>query len=162
MTVFDADVNCLLLQYVLIRMHIIRVKKIRMAILNHISTVLKPGRATLVLGPPGGGKSSLLKAMAGKLDHHNLQVGAASFNATYIVPGNVCRVPTRLLLQIFQLFLWSSAAFEHCVTIPCVTFVYCCLASPFPSCLTRWPTMTRLQICCRLSIRGLLQTGSVN
>lgn len=63
-------------QYVLIRMHIIRMKKIRMAILNHVSTVLKPGRATLVLGPPGGGKSSLLKAMAGKLSHHNLQVGA--------------------------------------------------------------------------------------
>ncbi|KAK9916362.1 hypothetical protein WJX75_001804 [Coccomyxa subellipsoidea] len=69
------------LEYVLIRMHIIRVKKIRMAILNHVSTVLKPGRATLVLGPPGGGKSSLLKAMAGKLDHHNLQVsGRVSYN----------------------------------------------------------------------------------
>ncbi len=65
---------CASLQYVLIRLHIMRVKKIRMAILNHISTVLKPGRLTLVLGPPGGGKSSLLKAMAGKLSHHGLQV----------------------------------------------------------------------------------------
>ena len=51
-----------------------------MAILNHISTLLKPGRLTLVLGPPGGGKSSLLKAMAGKLSHHGLQVKTLSFH----------------------------------------------------------------------------------
>ncbi|BDA40539.1 Pleiotropic drug resistance protein 1 [Coccomyxa sp. Obi] len=68
-------------EYVLIRLHIMRMKKIRMAILNHVSTVLKPGRLTLVLGPPGGGKSSLLKAMAGKLSHHGLQVGGkVSYN----------------------------------------------------------------------------------
>lgn len=63
-----------MLQYAFIRMGILRVKKVRMEILNHISTVVKPGRATLVLGPPGAGKSTLLKAMAGKLSHHGLQV----------------------------------------------------------------------------------------
>jgi ABC-type multidrug transport system ATPase subunit len=61
-------------QYSFIRLGIIRVPKVKMAILNHVSTVLKPGRTTLVLGPPGAGKSSLLKAMAGKLEHHGLNV----------------------------------------------------------------------------------------
>lgn len=46
-----------------------------MAILNNMSSIIKPGRATLVLGPPGAGKSTLLKAMAGKLSPHGLKVG---------------------------------------------------------------------------------------
>ena len=45
-----------------------------MAILNSMSSIIKPGRATLVLGPPGAGKSTLLKAMAGKLSPHGLKV----------------------------------------------------------------------------------------
>ena len=45
-----------------------------MAILNNMSSLIKPGRATLVLGPPGAGKSTLLKAMAGKLSPHGLKV----------------------------------------------------------------------------------------
>ena len=46
-----------------------------MAILNNMSSIIRPGRATLVLGPPGAGKSTLLKAMAGKLSPHGLKVG---------------------------------------------------------------------------------------
>lgn len=61
-------------QYSFIRMKIIRVPKVKMAILNNVSTRLKPGRPTLVLGPPGAGKSTLLKAMAGKLEHGGLKV----------------------------------------------------------------------------------------
>ena len=61
-------------QWVFIRMHIIRVRKVRMAILSHMSSRVAPGRLTLLLGPPNAGKSTLLKALAGKLDKHGLQV----------------------------------------------------------------------------------------
>jgi len=49
-----------------------------MAILNNVSGVLKPGRTTLLLGPPAAGKSTLLKALAGKLQHGSLKVCEAA------------------------------------------------------------------------------------
>ena len=38
-----------------------------MAMLSNASSVIQPGRMTLLLGPPAAGKSTLLKALAGKL-----------------------------------------------------------------------------------------------
>ncbi|GJN40387.1 hypothetical protein PR202_gb29594 [Eleusine coracana subsp. coracana] len=37
-------------------------------ILNHVNGILKPSRMTLLLGPPSSGKSTLMRALAGKLD----------------------------------------------------------------------------------------------
>lgn len=42
-------------------------------ILNEINLILKPGTTYLVLGPPGSGKTSLLKAIAGRLPNHVLK-----------------------------------------------------------------------------------------
>ena len=69
------------MQWVFLKLHILRVRKVKMAILNDMSSILKPGRATLVLGPPGAGKSTLLKAMAGKLNPNGLQVTPTPFDA---------------------------------------------------------------------------------
>ena len=41
----------------------------RFTVLDTMSTVLHPGRFTLLLGPPGAGKSTLLNALSGRL--HN-------------------------------------------------------------------------------------------
>lgn len=71
-------VPCSLPQYFFIKLGIIRPEKRKMAILNNVSGVLKPGRTTLLLGPPAAGKSTLLKALAGKLQHGSLKVCRAA------------------------------------------------------------------------------------
>ena len=45
-----------------------------LTILEDVSGVLLPGRFTLLLGPPGSGKSVLLKSLAGKLQKTALKV----------------------------------------------------------------------------------------
>ncbi len=55
------------LQYALLKTGILRPEKRTMAILSNVSSVIQPGRMTLLLGPPAAGKSTLLKALAGKL-----------------------------------------------------------------------------------------------
>ena len=63
-------------QYVLKKLHLLKVDTAQLVILNRISGVLKPGRLTLLLGPPSSGKSTLLKALANKLDDSGLYVSS--------------------------------------------------------------------------------------
>lgn len=55
------------MQWVLVKLRLLRPTRRRLLILNDISATLVPGRLTLLLGPPACGKSTLLKALAGKL-----------------------------------------------------------------------------------------------
>lgn len=55
-------------EWLVFKLHLYRPNKTKMAILNHISSVLQPGRSTLLLGPPASGKSTLLKMLAGKME----------------------------------------------------------------------------------------------
>ena len=87
------DVLCFL-QYLVMKAGILRPEKRKMTILNDVTSVVQPGRMTLLLGPPAAGKSTLLKALAGRLAHEGgLKVNRA--------PGehNVCRVHAFYLLQ---------------------------------------------------------------
>ncbi|KAK7291743.1 hypothetical protein RIF29_07126 [Crotalaria pallida] len=50
------------------------------SILNDVSGIIKPSRLTLLLGPPGCGKTTFLKALAGKLEQSLKVSGEISYN----------------------------------------------------------------------------------
>ncbi|KAK4339776.1 hypothetical protein RND71_041238 [Anisodus tanguticus] len=52
----------------------------KIKIINDVSGVIKPGRMTLLLGPPGCGKTTLLKAFSGNLDKSLKVSGEISYN----------------------------------------------------------------------------------
>nr|XP_027190419.1 ABC transporter G family member 31 [Cicer arietinum] len=58
-----------------------RPKRHSLTILNDINGVIKPGRMTLLLGPPGSGKTTLLLALAGKLESDLKKIGSITYNA---------------------------------------------------------------------------------
>ncbi|KAI3671593.1 hypothetical protein L1987_87332 [Smallanthus sonchifolius] len=55
-------------------------KKTKLTILKDISGIIKPSRMTLLLGPPSSGKTTLLLALAGKLDSSLKVEGEISYN----------------------------------------------------------------------------------
>ncbi|GAB4820274.1 hypothetical protein N2152v2_007320 [Parachlorella kessleri] len=56
--------------------------RLRYAIIDNVSGILRPGRLTLLLGPPGSGKSVLLRTLAGRMRKlNNVQVsGEITYN----------------------------------------------------------------------------------
>ncbi|KAF9617026.1 hypothetical protein IFM89_033096 [Coptis chinensis] len=76
-TVINVPVN--MVEGFLNTLHILPSRKKHLSILHDVSGIIKPSRMTLLLGPPGSGKTSLLLALAGKLDP-KLEV---SGNVTY-------------------------------------------------------------------------------
>ncbi|KAJ0964795.1 hypothetical protein J5N97_025933 [Dioscorea zingiberensis] len=55
-------------------------KRIKLTILNNISGMIRPSRMTLLLGPPSSGKTTLLLALAGKLDSTLKTSGEITYN----------------------------------------------------------------------------------
>ncbi|KAJ6299528.1 hypothetical protein OIU76_020486 [Salix suchowensis] len=68
----------------LTKLGIFRAKRFPLTILNDISGAVKPGRMTLLLGPPGSGKSTLLLALAGKLAKNLKKSGNITYNGQKI------------------------------------------------------------------------------
>ncbi|GAA0153723.1 ATP-binding cassette [Lithospermum erythrorhizon] len=69
-----------ILEGILTQLRIFRPKRHSLNILNNVNGVLKPGRITLLLGPPASGKSTLLRALGGKLDSGLKKSGNISYN----------------------------------------------------------------------------------
>ncbi|XP_057956194.1 ABC transporter G family member 31 isoform X2 [Malania oleifera] len=69
-----------IIEHVLTGLKIFHPKRHSMTILDNISGCVKPGRMTLLLGPPGSGKSTLLLALAGKLDNTVKTSGNITYN----------------------------------------------------------------------------------
>ncbi|KAL1224342.1 ABC transporter G family member 34 [Cardamine amara subsp. amara] len=65
-TLFNVTLNTI--ESMLGLFHLLPSKKRKIQILKDISGIVKPSRMTLLLGPPSSGKTTLLQALAGKLD----------------------------------------------------------------------------------------------
>ncbi|XP_058112235.1 pleiotropic drug resistance protein 1-like isoform X2 [Magnolia sinica] len=61
-------------------LHILPSKKTPLSILHDINGIIKPCRFTLLLGPPASGKTTLLLALAGKLDSDLKVSGSVTYN----------------------------------------------------------------------------------
>ncbi|KAI4355696.1 hypothetical protein L6164_004444 [Bauhinia variegata] len=77
-TFFNSIVNTL--ESILNYIHIHSSRKMCMNILKDVSGIIKPRRMTLLLGPPSSGKTTLLKALAGKLDPDLKVSGRITYN----------------------------------------------------------------------------------
>ncbi|KAK2641153.1 hypothetical protein Ddye_022916 [Dipteronia dyeriana] len=76
---------------ILTGLRIFKPKRHKLTILNDISGAVKPGRMTLLLGPPGCGKSTLLLALAGKLDSNLEKSGNVTYNGHHLHEFHVQR-----------------------------------------------------------------------
>ncbi|MED6136245.1 transcription factor [Stylosanthes scabra] len=61
-------------------LYILRSKKKQLTILKDVNGIIKSRRMTLLLGPPNSGKTTLLLALAGKLDQSLKVSGRVSYN----------------------------------------------------------------------------------
>ncbi|KAL8458115.1 hypothetical protein ACS0TY_035846 [Phlomoides rotata] len=61
-------------------LHVLPSKKKHISILQDVSGIIRPCRMTLLLGPPSSGKTTLLLALAGKLDATLKVSGSVSYN----------------------------------------------------------------------------------
>ena len=75
-----------ILQGFLNTLHILPSRKKPSTILKDVSGIIKPCRMTLLLGPPSSGKTTLLLALAGKLDP-TLKVRASFFLVSICLIG---------------------------------------------------------------------------
>ncbi|CAM6107413.1 unnamed protein product [Calypogeia fissa] len=66
-------------------------KKVKVDILSDVSGILKPSRLTLLLGPPGSGRTTLLRALAGRLSKDLQVAGEITYNGHYLTEFNPMR-----------------------------------------------------------------------
>ncbi|XP_057976102.1 ABC transporter G family member 42-like [Malania oleifera] len=79
-------------------------KRSKLTILNNVSGIIKPSRLTLLLGPPSSGKTTLLQALAGKLDP-SLKVSSWLCNFLVLNPRE--KPSAGVLLVSFGVFQWG-------------------------------------------------------
>ncbi|XP_023526225.1 pleiotropic drug resistance protein 1-like isoform X1 [Cucurbita pepo subsp. pepo] len=95
-------------------LHLFSGGKQQLKILRNVSGIVKPGRMTLLLGPPSSGKTTLLLALAGKLDPRVKATGKVSYNGhgmKEFVPQRTAAYISQYDLHIGEMTVRETLAF---------------------------------------------------
>src|SRR5215213_9804988 len=82
--------------------------------LERLNLTIEPGRTTVLIGPSGSGKSSVLRLMTGLAQPDD---GTASFNNDRITPHNIERLRQRMGYVIQEGGLFPHLCAERNVTL---------------------------------------------
>ncbi|KAI3934473.1 hypothetical protein MKW98_011851 [Papaver atlanticum] len=96
-------------------LHILPSRQKPIRILNDISGIIKPCRLTLLLGPPSSGKTTLLLALAGKLDRNLKVSGKVTYNGHEMdefVPQRTSAYISQYDLHIGEMTVRETLAFS--------------------------------------------------
>ncbi|PIA60791.1 hypothetical protein AQUCO_00300364v1 [Aquilegia coerulea] len=94
-----------------------RSQEANVRILKDVNGNLKPGRMTLLLGPPGCGKTTLLLALSGKLDQSMKVTGEISYNGFRLeefVPQKTSAYISQYDLHIPEMTVRETLDFSAC------------------------------------------------
>ncbi|KAJ6429559.1 hypothetical protein OIU84_021041 [Salix udensis] len=92
-------------------------RRAKISILKDVSGIIKPRRMTLLLGPPGCGKTTLLLALAGKLNHSLKLSGELSYNGYGLgefVPQKTSAYVSQYDLHIPEMTVRETIDFSAC------------------------------------------------
>ncbi|GMI86113.1 pleiotropic drug resistance 12, ATP-binding cassette G40, PLEIOTROPIC DRUG RESISTANCE 12 [Hibiscus trionum] len=98
-----------------IELGILSSRKKKLTILKDVSGIIKPGRMTLLLGPPSSGKTTLLLALAGKLDTALKCSGTVTYNGhnmNEFVPQRTAAYISQHDLHIGEMTVRETLAFS--------------------------------------------------
>ncbi|KAK3416804.1 hypothetical protein EUGRSUZ_H02564 [Eucalyptus grandis] len=96
-------------------LHVLPRRKKHLTILQDVSGIIKPGRMTLLLGPPSSGKTTLLLALAGKLDPELKTTGRVTYNGHVVnefVPQRTAAYISQHDLHIGEMTVRETLAFS--------------------------------------------------
>ncbi|KAI4380936.1 hypothetical protein MLD38_007066 [Melastoma candidum] len=112
-TIFNFTMN--LLEGFLNSLRIFPSRKKPLPILNNVSGIVRPGRMTLLLGPPGSGKTTLLQALAGKLGKDLKFSGRVTYNGhgfDEFIPERTSAYISQCDLHIGEMTVRETLAFS--------------------------------------------------
>ncbi|GFP81465.1 pleiotropic drug resistance protein 1 [Phtheirospermum japonicum] len=107
--------NINMVEDILNTLHILPSRKKPFSILKDVSGIIKPGRMVLLLGPPSSGKSTLLLALAGKLDPSLKTSGRVTYNGhgmDEFVPQKTAAYISQYDLHIGEMTVRETLAFS--------------------------------------------------
>ncbi|KAL4195313.1 hypothetical protein AMTRI_Chr05g72720 [Amborella trichopoda] len=96
-------------------LHILPTKRKPLSIVHDVSGIIKPGRMTLLLGPPSSGKTTLLLALAGKLESDLEVFGRITYNGYQMnefVPQRTSAYISQHDLHIGEMTVRETLAFS--------------------------------------------------